>query len=70
MIDVYCERIGPGLLAEPLNAVTNASFLIAAWAAWLLASRLGRLSPEVWGLLALSVAVGIGSGIWHSFATP
>jgi hypothetical protein len=27
MIDVYCERIGPGLLAEPLNAVTNASFL-------------------------------------------
>ena len=29
----YCERIGPGLLAELLNAVTNASFLIAAWAA-------------------------------------
>jgi hypothetical protein len=29
-MDVYCERTGPGLLAEPLNAVTNASFLIAA----------------------------------------
>jgi hypothetical protein len=30
MIDAYCERIGPGLLAEPLNALPNASFLIAA----------------------------------------
>jgi hypothetical protein len=70
MIDVYCERIGPGLLAEPLNALTNASYLIAAWAAWLLASRLGRPSAGVWVLLMLSVAVGIGSGLWHTFATP
>ena len=29
-MDAYCERTGPGLLAEPLNAITNASFLIAA----------------------------------------
>jgi Ceramidase len=70
MIDVYCERIGPGLLAEPLNALTNASYLIAAWAAWLLASRLGRPSAGAWVLLVLSVAVGIGSGLWHTFATP
>jgi hypothetical protein len=33
MMDVYCERVGPGLLAELLNAVSNTSFLLAAWAA-------------------------------------
>ena len=33
MMDAYCERVGPGLLAEPLNAVSNISFLLAAWAA-------------------------------------
>jgi len=33
-IDAYCERLGPGLLAEPLNALSNAAFFIAAlWAA-------------------------------------
>jgi hypothetical protein len=72
MIDIYgcCERIGPELLAEPLNALTNASFLIAAGAAWLLARRLGRLSIDVWVLLGLSFSVGIGSGLWHTLATP
>ena len=29
-IDAYCERLGPGLWAEPLNAVTNLAFLVAA----------------------------------------
>jgi hypothetical protein len=40
-MDAYCERTGPGPLAEPLNAITNASFLIAAWAAWLLGDAHG-----------------------------
>jgi hypothetical protein len=68
-MDAYCERTGPGLLAEPLNALTNLSFIIAAWAAWNLASRSGRLTPGVWGLVALSFTVGVGSGLWHTFAT-
>jgi hypothetical protein len=25
-IDAYCERLGPGLWAEPLNALTNLAF--------------------------------------------
>jgi len=29
-MDGYCERVGPGLWAEPLNAVSNAAFLIGA----------------------------------------
>ena len=69
MMDVYCERVGPGLLAEPLNAVTNASFLLAAWAAWVLAQRTGTLSAGVRALIAIAASVGIGSILWHTYPT-
>jgi hypothetical protein len=32
-MDAYCERVRMGLLAEPLNAVSNVPFLLAACAA-------------------------------------
>lgn len=70
IIDAYCERTGPGLFAEPLNAVTNASFLVAALAAWYLARGSGRSSTGLRVLLGLAASVGIGSGMWHTFATP
>ena len=70
VLGIYCERTGPGLLAEPLNAVSNGSFIIAAWAAWRLAGGWGRLSAGLRTLLALSTSVGIGSGLWHTLATP
>jgi hypothetical protein len=69
MMDVYCERVGPGLLAEPLNAVSNISFLLAAWAAWVLAKRTGALSAGVRVLIALAASVGIGSILWHTYPT-
>ena len=65
-MDAYCERTAPGLLNEPLNAITNASFLIAAWAAWYLAQRLGRLSPGVQALIWIAASVGIGSIFFHT----
>ena len=65
-MDAYCERTAPGLVNEPLNAITNASFLIAAWAAWLLAGRSGRPPADIQILLWLAVATGIGSGLWHT----
>ena len=40
-MDAYCERVGMGLFAELLNAVSNISFLLAAWAALVLAKRVG-----------------------------
>jgi hypothetical protein len=70
LLGIYCERTGPGLLAEPLNALSNGSFLIAAGAAWALARRSGGLSAGLWVLLALVASVGIGSGVWHTLATP
>jgi len=68
MIDLYCERIGAGLLAEPINIVTNAAFFVAAWAAWSLARRSNALSADIHALAALSVMVGAGSGLFHVFA--
>ena len=65
-MDAYCERTAPGLLNEPLNAITNASFLIAAWAAWLLARRSGRLSAGLQALIWLAASVGIGSILFHT----
>ena len=67
--DEYCERVGFSLLAEPLNAISNFSFIIAAWAAWVLAKRTGTLSTSVKVLIGLAGSTGIGSMFWHTFAT-
>ena len=67
----YCERTGPGLFDEPVNALTNLAFFIAAWGAWSLAKKNRRaLSAEVWVMIGLAVAIGIGSTLWHTFASP
>jgi hypothetical protein len=68
-MDFYCERGGPGLFAEPLNALTNLSFLIAAWRAWVLSRHLHLLTASVWLLIALLLSIGIGSTLHHTFAT-
>ena len=64
-IDGYCERLAPGLWAEPLNLVSNAAFLIAAIWCWGRAG--GLVLPRA--LAALLFAIGIGSALFHSFAT-
>lgn len=66
---LYCERCDPGLFGEPFNAISNVSFLLAAAAAWSLGRRERALSPGLWVLIALAVSVGVGSGLWHTFAT-
>lgn len=68
-IDLYCERTDPGLLAEPFNVVTNIAFFIAAWGGWRLGRRLNVLSSGFWLLIALLAAIGIGSALFHTFAT-
>lgn len=73
-LDQYCERAGePGLWAEPLNAVTNLAFLLAAFMAWNHWRRTPgatfRNSIDIVLLILFLVAIGIGSGLWHLFAT-
>ena len=64
-MDGYCERLGPGLWAEPLNAVSNLAFLVAAIAVWA-AGR--RASPRV--LAVLIGLIFLGSTAFHTTATP
>ena len=60
MIDLYCERLGPGLWAEPVNALTNAVFFVAAWAIWRNAQKLNARDGGTGLLIGLTVVIGIG----------
>ena len=76
-IFAYCERgTDPAFWAEPLNAISNAAFLIAAIAALMEWNR-GRhdlRGNDLGGgvelsLIALVAVIGIGSFLFHTFAT-
>ncbi len=74
MLDVYCERAGAaGFWAEPLNALTNLAFIVAAAVVGLRLARASGLDWrngwDLWLLTLLLAAIGVGSGLWHSFAT-
>lgn len=64
-LDLYCERTGPGFFEEPLNAVSNAGFVLAAWLVW----RKGRGRPWDFRVMALLIVlIGVCSVIFHMFA--
>lgn len=65
-LDLYCERTDASFWSEPLNAVTNAGFLIAGAD---MRRRLGRNAPaDLQWLAALLAMVGIGSFVFHTVA--
>jgi hypothetical protein len=68
-IDLYCERLAPGLLGEPANALSNVAFFIAAWLLARDARRLGSRRADIAILVVLTVIVGIGSTVFHLVAT-
>lgn len=63
-VRAYCERGDAGFWAEPINALTNAAFLIAAG----LAARRARGDGPVLALAAVTFVVGIGSFLFHTLA--
>ena len=67
-VDGYCERVAPGLFDEPLNAVTNLAFILAAFLVWnfIKGKNPAPISITLTVLLAL---IGVGSGLFHTFAT-
>lgn len=66
-IDGYCERLGPGYWAEPINAITNAAFLIAAFIMWRRVRGQGMALAMT--MVTILAAIGVGSYLFHTFAT-
>lgn len=76
-IFAYCERgLDPGFWAEPLNAISNAAFMIAALAGAMLWQRhrhdyagRARNSGMELALVVLVAVIGAGSFLFHTYAT-
>lgn len=78
LLQGYCEPVFAysergsevGLWAEPLNAITNSAFLVAAVMLWLLQNRVQNESVAVSSrLLAILIAIiGLGSALFHTVA--
>ena len=67
-LNIYCERLVPEFWAEPINAITNLSFIVGA----VFAYRLGRQKQAntlgFYWLVTMLFAIGIGSFLFHTFA--
>ncbi len=67
-IDLYCERLTPSFWAEPFNAISNISFIIAGIFALYTAKKLNKLDFSIQILSVLAIFIGIGSFLFHTFA--
>ena len=63
-IDGYCERVDPSYWAEPVNAVTNLAFVLAALIVW----RISRMDPWAKALCIILALIGVGSYLFHTHA--
>jgi hypothetical protein len=63
-IDAYCERTDPGYWAEPVNALTNLAFLVAAAVMWRRTSGM----PLARALCVVLGLIGVSSYLWHTHA--
>jgi hypothetical protein len=62
-VDLYCERTGPGLWAEPANALTNLAFIAAGlWGVWQVRRyRTGAFAEVLaWWVVAIVFFGGLG----------
>lgn len=64
-IIAYCERTDFSYWAEPVNAVTNVAFVIAAAVVW--PHTRGHVLARL--MAVVLVAIGVGSFLWHTHAT-
>ena len=65
-IDAYCERVGAAFWSEPINAVTNLAFIVAAFIIW---RRLARQTLPIARVLTIILGlIGVGSFLFHTYA--
>ncbi len=65
-IDSYCERLSAAYWAEPINAITNAAFLISAYIMWRRVR--GQDMPLAIALVLVLGVIGVGSYLFHTHA--
>lgn len=63
-VDGYCERLTPGYWAEPVNAVTNLAFVVAAAVMWRRTAGL----PLARAMVLVLAVIGVGSYLFHTHA--
>jgi hypothetical protein len=68
-LSLYCERVDASFWAEPVNALTNLAFLVAAVAAYATWRRSKARDPFGLALIGVTVAIGLGSFAFHTLAT-
>lgn len=61
-VDIYCERLDASFWAEPINAFSNLSFILAGFFLW----RLRTPRYTLMGILV--ILIGLGSFSFHTFA--
>ncbi|MER7480852.1 ceramidase domain-containing protein [Streptomyces sp. NPDC126510] len=70
----YCERASTAFWSEPVNALSNLPFMVAAWAVWRMLGQ-DRLTPDraipvsVGFTVPLMSCIGLGSFAFHTAAT-
>jgi hypothetical protein len=67
-IDAYCERVDASFWSEPVNALSNAAFLVAAALALAHWRRAGSADRPALYLIIVVAIVGTGSFLFHTFA--
>ena len=60
-VDIYCERLDASFWAEPINAITNLSFIVAGLFIWRLRTPRSNL------MAILMILIGLGSFSFHTF---
>ncbi|MFO0388784.1 MAG: ceramidase domain-containing protein [Alphaproteobacteria bacterium] len=68
-VDNYCERLDAGMWSEPVNAITNAAFFIAAWLLYRQYQTLKLCDKSCLTLIFLIGLVGLGSLTFHTHGT-
>lgn len=64
-IIAYCERTDFTYWSEPVNALTNGAFLLAALWVW----PMTRGLPLARAMAVMLAVIGLGSFLWHTHAT-